>query len=350
MSGSKITIREIATLCGVSITTVSRYLNGKFDSMSESTREKIAKTIEEYGYRPDNIARSMKSSSRVLGCVIDDITNPITSIYIKAVTDYASSKGYQVLIFNTDDDAEKERNSINSLLDNRAEGVVIMTTGLNNEFLVDLHEQGFPIVSLDRGITQKGKIDTVCTESYRSAYNCVSFLKDQGYESISFFTSSLEHITSRINRYHGYSSAIKDLYGNAAKEDVRILDKGDLEQFKVAVADFVAITQGQSAAIFTVNGVTMLTVLQAMQALGLRPHFDLGVCGFDDWGWASLVGGGISTIVQDSRQVGIRAAELLLNRINGVITGKPKYVEIPNELIVRESTTIVRANLSTTGK
>lgn len=340
MNHSKATIREIAKKAGVSITTISRYLNGKYEYMSESTRLRIHRVIQEQDYRPDRIARSMKSKERkVIGCIIDDITNPIASIYVKAVTDIAAANQYSVLIANTDDDAEREIEAINHLLDNRVDGFAIVPTGKNSPYIVELFEQGLPIVLIDRGLLENGRIDTVCTAGFQATYDCMQMLWDQGFRKVGFFTPCMQYVTSRYFRYQGFCRAMEDIFHCAPDDYLFTVEKADVASCTEKLQEFLEKTKGENAAIFACNGVLMLSMLQTMQGMGIRLK-SLGVCGFDDWGWAGLIGGGITTIVQESREVGIRATELLLERIREKSPREPKYIEIPNKLIVRGSTTI----------
>ncbi len=333
------TITQVALRADVSKTTVSRYLNGRYEFMSAETRERIRKAIEEMEYRPNNLARGLKTEkSGTVGCVIADITNPISSILVKGINDVCVRNDLRVLFANTDNEAEKERMCIRSLLDNRVDGIVINTTGGNDDYLIEIARKGIPVVLADRWlIGRRHLLDSVATESYNAAYECFRFLRHQGYHRVAFFSYPLEGISSRHARYQAYIDAMREFFKidgtlyayNASKDRPEFLEK-HLSTF------FDDAPNGYSVA-FASNGVVLLEILQAMKRLRYRFDGNPGVCGFDDWGWAPLIGDGITTITQNSYDVGVKAASLLCERIRGE-TGEAVFLEIPNRLIVRGST------------
>lgn len=337
ISNSKVTIGEVAKAAGVSTTTISRYLNKKYEYMSIETREKIQKVIEELDYRPSNIARSLKSSkSGTVGCIIADITNPFSSYVVKGIYDVCKENGYKVLFSNTDNNPDNEIESIKSLMDNHLDGLIINTTGYIDDYIVDLNKQGMPIVMADRCLKNRHLIDTITTDNYNSTFDCMKFLKNQGYDRVVFFTQHIGNNSSRYIRYDAYLDAMTQLYGIDGKMDTYEIDvnntnicRGHLRKLKEQHPD-------EEIAIFTVNGVTLLNVLHALKDENMEVGREFGVCGFDDWEWAELIQPGITTITQDSYQTGVKSAELLLKRINGE-SGK-SYIEISPALMVRGST------------
>lgn len=337
--GNNVTIAQVAAAAGVSKTTVSRYLNGKFDCMSAETRKRIQEIIGRMDYHPSNIARSLKSrSSRAIGCVIADIASPFSSILLKGIGDVCSKSGYQVLFSSIDDRPENELSSIRALLDSRVDGLILNTTGRNDETLIELAGRGIPIVLADRCIAEKGVLDTVTTENHRITYSCIRHLHEMGFQKVAFFTPGNGSISPRVIRYEAYLSAMAELYGEDGRRYLFRIDGNDPAGCEEQLVRFVERNPDERLAVFCVNGVTLLRVLQAMQRRGCRITERLGICGFDDWGWASLVPPGITTITQDSYSVGVQAARLILRRIAGKGRARPAFVELPNRLCIRGST------------
>lgn len=331
-----VTIEEVARAARVSKTTVSRYLNGRYDFMSAETRERIRAVVEELHYRPSNIARSLKShSSRAIGCVIADIANPFSSILLRGVSDVCEKSGYQVLFSNTDDSAEREAASIRELLDSRVDGLIVNTSGGCDDILTELDESGVPVVLADRRIARPDVLDTVTTDNYRATRACMKHLYENGFRKVAFCTQGRGEASPRAERLRAYCDASKELFGGKR----RILDAGGaVSECAGLLTRFAEENAGERLAAFCVNGLALLTVLRAMREAGIRISERFGVCGFDDWGWASLIPPGITTITQDSCAVGVEAAKLLLKRIGGEPPRPPVCMELPNRLCVRGST------------
>lgn len=335
----RVTIDQVAALAGVSKTTVSRYLNQRYDALSEDTRKRIQQVIEELNYRPNRIAQSLKArNSRMLGCLVSDISSPFSSIIVKGINSVCTQAGYQLLLVDSEDDPERERTGIQGLLENQVDGLIVNTTGQNDEFLLALRKKGIPIVLADRCLSAAGIIDTVATENYHVTYQCITYLRGLGYDQVAFFTPGNDYVAPRILRFQAYCDAMRDNFHLQGQELMYEFDLEDIADCMKKLRSFQDRYPGQRLATFAVNGVTMLHMLQGIQKLGIKIGKDFGVCGFDDWGWADLIPPGITTIPQDSWEVGRRAAELLLKRIQGTGPATPVYEELPNRLVVRGST------------
>ena len=339
LSGKRATIKDVAELAKVSKTTISRYLNGQYEYMSIKTKERIEEVIEELKYRPSNIARSLKAQKTgVIGCIIADIGSPFSSIVVKGINDVCKSMGYDVLFANTDNNPNSEKDSIRSLMDNKVDGLIINTTGRIDDYLMELNKAGVKIVLADRCLKEMNKIDTVTSDNYSATYKCMEFLFNQGYKKIAFFTQDITGNSSRYFRYYAYKDAIKKLYNTDVDELTYIIDEKNMDTSEKSLIDFKEKCNGEPGVIFTVNGVTLLNVLHGMKNLNIKIKEDLGICGYDDWGWASLISPGITTITQDSYQCGVQSAKILINRINEQDTSEPRFIEIPAELVTRGST------------
>ena len=335
----KVTINDVAKIAEVSKTTISRYLNGQFEYMSVETKDRIQKVIEKLDYRPSNIARSLKAKNTgVIGCIIADIGSPFSSIVVKGINDVCNKMGYSVLFANTDNNPQNEIERIQSLIDNRVDGLIINTTGKNDEYLIDLKNNGMKIVLADRCLKDIYKIDTIATNNYESTYSCIEYLHNQGYKKIAFFTQNMESNSSRYIRHDAYKDAVKKFYNLDGDKFTYIVEEGDLDNCEKCLTEFKEACNGEAGAVFTVNGVTLLNVLHGMNRINMKISEKFGICGFDDWGWASLIPPGITTITQDSYKCGVQAATMLINRIKEETDREPQYIELPAKLVIRGST------------
>ena len=335
----KITINDVAHRAKVSKTTVSRYLNGRYESMSEETKDTIQKVIEELDYRPSTIARSLKSkNTKVIGCVIADITNPFSSFIVKGMNDVCKEKGYQVLFVNTDNKREDEIEGIKSLMDHKLDGLIVNTSGYNDDYILSILNQGVPIVLADRCLKDKKKIDTVTSKNYTATFDCIRYLHKQGYSKVAFFSQELGEISIRQERFLGYMNGVEHFYRQNGKDAAYIIDSKDDREYINALYKLKKKNKEEKICIFAVNGVTLMKVITAMSKSGYMIGKDFGICGFDDWGWASLIPPGITTITQDSYQTGVKSAQILIDRIENGMTQRKKFVELPTKLVERGST------------
>lgn len=334
-SKTNITIADVAKRAGVSKTTISRYLNGKFEFMSAESQQRIKGIIEELNFRPNNLARSLKSSkSHLIGVLIADISNPFSSILVKGITDYCKQCGYNVVVANTDNDSEKEREYILSMIDQRVEGLIINVSGDNNEFLRDIAENHVPIVLADRPIFPT-MFDTVKTNDYQATIDAITYLAEEGFTKVGYFTESINNIGTRMIRQQAYKEACHMLQ---LEPQEYVIDSKDESGIENQVQQFLAYNQGQTNAIFTANGVTMISVLGAMHRLGLTIPQDVAICGFDNWPWMELIGPGITVVSQPFYDVGVECVKRMMFRLEENSKSSPEVIELESQFIIRGST------------
>lgn len=332
----KPTIDMVASKSEVSKTTISRFLNGKYEYMSEETKKRIQHVVDELNYRPNNFARSLKSNkSGLIGVVVADITSPFSSILVKGIGDFCNERGYQIITTNTDEDPSKEREYLESLVGGEmVEGLIVNTTGKNDDLLSQLGSQGTPIVLADRAMEHL-EFDTITNNNYGMTRDTLNHMTESGFEKVAFFTQAMGANSSRRIRHEAYLDFYEYEPGDAPY--VYEIDTNNARAVIESIQAFIGQTQGRTRAIFAVNGVVLLAVVRGIVELGLKMPDDIGVCGYDDWEWATLVPPGISAIEQPSYQVGLEAAKRVIARIKGS-KAKAKVIELPSKLHVRGST------------
>ncbi|MFV0351627.1 MAG: LacI family DNA-binding transcriptional regulator [Oscillospiraceae bacterium] len=345
MPKKNLTIADIAHMAGVSKTTVSRYLNEKYEFMSEDTRLRIKAVIENANYQPNNIARSLKShKSMLIGLVVADIESPFSSAVIKSVGDAMNNTGYNIIIANSDKSPKKEQSIIQSLLGQKIDGLIINTTQRQNPFLINIANGGLPVVLLDRDVTDY-KFDYAFIENKSPIREAVLHLHQEGFGNIAYITQTPhEQISPRLYRRRAHIETLTELGVQNAADFVY-----DIEDNQNSVCAAVKQLMKQSAndtappAIITSNGVTLMRVAQAIRSLGLHMPNQIGLCGYDEWGWASELGWaqlmnvGISTLTPSIDQLGKLTVKALLNRIQNP-GSKKVHVSVPAPLHVRTST------------
>lgn len=342
MKKKNVTIDIVSEKANVSKATISRYLNGKFHHMSEETKQRIKGIIEELEYRPNVIAQNLKSKKTgLIGVIVSDITNPFVSILIKGIIDVCTEEGYQVITASSDEKIEKEIEYIRSMVDRQVEGLIINTTGENEGFLKDLKEKNIKMILADRPM-EHCILDTVTTNNYDMTTKAVKVLYQSGFDKVAFFSNQLSNSNVRFVRHNAFIEESKK-YINDPDSLVYILsnNKKDCFEYKQALLDLLDKNKNKKVAVFSVNGVTMLNLLNACKDLNIEIPKELGVCGFDDLAWSKLIGSGISVVSQPSYEVGVKSAEILIGRIrNEIHQSNPIYVELDSKLILRGSTNL----------
>lgn len=336
--GKGITIHDVARQAEVSITTVSRYMNGNFDNMSESTRQRLEQVIRELDYHPNNLARGLKTqNSMTIGCVVADMANPFSALLIKGINRVCREHGYRVLILDADNDGALEKEAYKSLLNNPVEGIIANTTGKADEEILAVSEK-LPLVLADREIETPGQIDSVVTDDWDATYRTVQYLLEKGYERLGFFSPPVEKISTRSARLDAFRQAMKELRGEDAGASVFLCENGGGQALSDKLRQFVAAAGGAPAAIFSVNGEMTLKILHEMRSLGLSLSPALGLCSFDNWAWSALVGPGITTIATDTCEMGMKSAALLFEKLGAKENLPVRRIEMKNIMVERHST------------
>ena len=337
------TINIVSEKAGVSKTTVSRYLNGKYEHMSEKTKLRIKAIIEELDYRPNMMARSLKSKKTgLIGVIVSDITNPVVIMMVKGIIDYAAKEGYQVVTASSDEKTAKEKEYIHSMIDRQVEGLIVNIVDYNDYELVEsLAAKGAKIVLADRTIG-KPVLDMVTTDNYDVTRSTIKSLYGLGYDVVGLFSSELLKSNVRLARHDGFLDESAGFVEDS-KKLVYLFKDDSVEEYKQALEDFTRKNSSAGRlAVFASTPRALLNLLSAAHELDIRIPGDLGVCGYDNLHWTRLIGGGISVVDQPFYEVGTESAKILIDRIrNDMPEGeKPKYVELKSRLILRNSTNI----------
>lgn len=348
MPDKKATITDIATAAGVSKTTVSRYINGRYDLISDATRKRIEKAIQLAHYRPSAVARSLKTQrSYLVGVIVANITTPFATSLLNGISSGLTQGGYIPIFGDAADSIETEHRLLDSLSSHQVDGFIVNTTSADNPELIALANAGMPVVLCDRYV-KNYQFDIAVTPYEAPTRALMEHLHEQGYRRVALFTQEYENNSPRAFRHDAFIAADRELFGATEPEsDVYVVDPWDPASMKRAVEELRTSASAADGPIgvYATNTVTLIAAYNAFNELGvLMPH-ELGLCGPDDWGWAHRMGwnwpdmfdGGITTFVTDPYQMGYEAAKLMIERIADP-TGKKRTVELDTKLELRGST------------
>ena len=322
-------IKTVAEAAGVSVATVSRVLNGK-QTVARELADRVHEAATAVGYRPNVIARSLRTqSTKTIALVIPDISNPFFTSVARGVEDTAQRAGYSVLLCNTDEDRDKERDYLVVAEQAQVDGVVLSPHDRSTD-ITSLRRDGVPVVVIDRALREP--TDLVDVRSFQGARDATRHLIEQGWSRPACITGP-PYAATATARLRGYRAAIAEHDGMTAR-----VEHADFRQDGgQAAAARLFDTRTPPDAIFVANAQMTLGVLAELSRRALGVGVDVGIVTFDDAPWAPHINPPITVVSQPAYEVGRRATDLLLDSIQGRDPGKLRHVTLTPELIIRRS-------------
>lgn len=322
------TIHEVARRAGVSIATVSRVQRGS-PSVSEETRRRVLRAIEEVGYRPSHVARSLAEGRRgAVAVVFPNLSGPYYSEVILGFEQEVVAAGQSVLILSTHG-RPASRLVVDELV-SKVDGMLLFSRTVPDEAVGWLHARGVPVVLLARPAVPG--VDTVKSENREAAVRLTAHLHSHGYRRILFLGDAVSS-PDTAERWAGFVEAHRRA-GLADPPQPVPCSFREIEGYSAAAA--VLDRPDRPDALFCANDEIALGAYAALQERGLRIPADLAVTGWDDIPMARYLSPPLSTVHQPMRSLGARAAQLLLERIAGQRT-EASTVVLPTRLVLRAS-------------
>jgi len=325
------TMREVAECSGVSVTTVSHVVNGtRF--VSEELVARVRKAIDKLDYQPDRRARSLRRGrSETIAIIVSDIGNTFFSQIVRGVEDRLLESRYDVLLCDTGEDPSLEERNVAMMMEQRVDGFVVAPTVAGEATLEPLVRQGIPLVVVDRPVGLE--VDQVFSNNERGGYEAAHHLVELGHRRIGAIVE-LAGVRSFDDRVGGWKQALNEARIAIQKGDVRQAGL-EVEGAFVATKSLLT-TNDRVTAIFSSNNLMTLGVLRYLREGKIRCPQDVSLVGFDDPPWAASFHPGITSVAQQPFEMGYKAAEMLVKRIEGDST-PPVQVRLECELRVRES-------------
>jgi LacI family transcriptional regulator len=332
-SGSKLTIRDVATAAGVSTGTVSRVLNANA-TVRPDIRRKVQRAIDELGFAPNAVARSMRiRSTHTIGCILREINIPQLAGFVRAAHDVLDEVGFSLVISNSEGRKGRERELLSRLSRRQADGVMIGPyTPIAGEFEAFLRDLDIPIVLIDRD--QPAWADAVMADHAQGMRMAVGHLLDLGHRRVALITGEHGLYPAR-ERIRGYQEAYAVRGLEPDPSLIHALSFLPGAGFRVTSA---LLGQRDPPTAVISGGIDMLSgVLRAVRGRGLRIPEDVSVIASGHSELAELVTPPIAVIGWDQAEVGRIAADMLLDRIRSEGAREARCVLVPNEFIVRAS-------------
>jgi LacI family transcriptional regulator, galactose operon repressor len=329
-----VTIKDVASLAGVSPMTVSRVINGS-DRVSPDTQRRVERAISELGYIPSRLARGLSArKTGTLAVIVPDVSNPFFTLIVRAAEDVARRSTYRVILCDTRADLAVERDVIEELIAHRVEGIVIApVSDRSKPHLARLARFGVPFVLIDRTVAGI-ECDAVVGESLGGAQRLVEHLIGLGHRRIGLIVETDEVSTARQRR-RGYEAALTAA-GIALEPALVEVQAPDPDGGFAGMSRLLASDEPPSA-MFAVNNLVALGAIEAVREAGLEVPDDVALVCFDDIEFASRLYPFLTAMEQPAETFGTLGTQLLLERIQGRGPARDHVVVLPGQLTVRRS-------------
>jgi LacI family transcriptional regulator len=332
-------MQDVAQRAGVSATTVSHIINNT-RYVSEPIKERVRSAIEELGYRPYGVARSLRTKrTKTVGLIIPDNTNAYFAEISRFIEDACFRSGQSVITCNSEQDPKKELVYIQLLQDKGVDGIVFVSTGGDTGAIQTLSRQHVPVVLVDRDLGKTAnegelRFDTVLVNNHYGGYLATRHLLELGHERIACITGPPD-VTPSTERLEGYREALSE---SDIDPDCSLIEQGNfqVDSGYEAFRTFIDSAH-QPTALFACNDLMAVGAMFAAFEAGVRVPQDISVVGFDDIRLASYYIPPLTTVRQPKDLIAGRAVDLLLNRI--AYGAEPDHRDtVDPELVPRGST------------
>jgi LacI family transcriptional regulator len=328
LPASAVTLKDVARRAGVHPATASRALNPETRLLvSEATAGRVLAAAGELGYRPNAVARSLRTRrSHTVGVLIPDLNNPLFPPIVRGLSDRLETYGYVALIGNTDGDDARERRVFEQMRARHVDGYVLATAHLRNPLL--------DVVLMNR-IAADSSFPSVTVDNERGVELAIRHLVALGHREIAYLAGP-QDVSTGLARYRGFQAAMTGAGLDTANGRVAFARAFSIEEGYRCARQLLASSDGCTA-VAAGNDMLAVGCYLALDEAGLRCPADISVVGFNDMPFIDMLRPPLTTISFSHQRVGAEAAELLMERLTGR-TGPVKVIYLAPELIVRGST------------
>ncbi len=329
----KTTLKDVAKLCGVTPMTVSKFLNKK-GGVSKETAERIQIAIRQLNYTPNLLAKSLRmNKTSTIGVVISDSSQLLLSRMLKGIDDAAFANGYSLIMANTNQNAERERECISTILNKRIDGIILAAP---KNFDIDVYNElrsfGIPTVLLMR--PSPFQVDCITSDNRQAGYEAVMHLHARGSTHIAHIGLPTDSQNGK-ERIEGYKQALEKLGLPFTPERLLYASESSMEAGRYA-AEQLLRSGVQFDAVFCGCDVLAVGVMQALTKAGKSIPSDVRICGFDDIEMVDQLAIPLTTMRQEVDAMGMDGVKALLARMASP-EAEPVYTRLVCKLVVRQS-------------
>ena len=339
MKLGQVTIKDIARELNISTSTVSRALKD-YPGISDDTKKKVKELAEKLHYRPNAIALSLrKSKSFTIGVIVPEVVHFFFSTVISGVEEIAYANGYNVILCQTNEKIQRELSGIETMLDNQIDGLLVSCSKETENFdhFTKLMKQNFPIVFFDRVPDIENTVN-VTVNDFKGAYDATKHLIDQGYKNI-IHLAGPKTLPISAKRMEGYKQALEDKQLIQNPDWIIPCPEGTQEESYAITKNLFENDKNRPDAIFASNDIAAAGAMMAVKDLGLKVPQEVGIVGFSNWQFSSMIDPPLSSVAQPGFEMGEKATAMLLEMIEQKkeANWEAKTIVLETELIIRKS-------------
>jgi LacI family transcriptional regulator len=326
------TIKDVARETGLSLATISKYING--GNVLDKNKQSIEEAIRKLDFKVNEMARALKTNrSMTVGVLIPSFENIFFTSIVSNIENGLLQEGYSTIVCDYKEDPRLEAEKLNFLLDKMVDGVIMMPLTDNDELINEIISKEIPVLLIDRMINNVN-CDVVLVDNLNASYNAVEQLIIRGHKRIGIVVGP-EDVYTAQERLKGYIRVHED-YGREV--DPGLIKYGDY-QMQSGYELFQELLQVDPppTAVYVTNYEMTLGAVIAINETNLKIPEDLSVIGFDNLALARIVKPSLSIVVQPMQQIGEVAAQMLLKRLKKDLSGFPAVVRLKTELLIRDS-------------
>ena len=327
------TIGDVAERAGVSKTTVSHVLSGR-RPVARTTRERVERSIRDLGYRPDGLARSLRTQrTHLVALLIPDITNPFYPVLARGLDSGMDESGYHVVICNTDSDPERGLQFVTEVYDRRVDGIVLDSFAMSVEQLRQrTGGPALPVVWIGADFADQPGIDIVRSDDEQGAFDATTHLIRRGCRRVAMIDGAPGGGAPRNDGLRRALAAAGMAPGGATVSHGGWTREGGAR----AMAGLLEGTPRPDG-VFCANDLMAIGALDVLRERGVAVPDEVAVVGFDDIDAAAIVTPSLTSVVNPAFETGRIAGALLLERMTGAYTGPQRAVTLPCRLVARAS-------------